>query len=143
MEFPSRTIKNMNHKSVLQYLCNREIGNVSKNRRYDIKLAYALSTELALYHYNDVFQKRLCYHLNKVIDCTNARAIFIINFLEELICDVIEPCHPDKMDIVFIYFMMRSEFVKYGKVKKMKWIVGEQIARNMLDNLKKWFNGTF
>jgi hypothetical protein len=132
MEFQKRTTNKMKHNSILQYLSNREVGNVSANRRYDLKFALNMCTELALYHYNDVFQKQLIYHLNKIIDCTNARAIVIINFLEELICDVIEPCHPDKIDIVFIYFCTRSEFVKYGKLKKMKRIVAEQIATDLL-----------
>lgn len=131
MEFP-KTTKKMKHNCILQYLSNREVGNVSVNRRYDLQFALNMCTELALYHYNDVFQKQLIYHLNKIIDCTNARAIVIINFLEEFICDVIEPCHPDKIDIVFIYFCMRSEFVKYGKLKKMKRIVAEQIATDLL-----------
>jgi len=122
----------MKHNSILQYLSNREVGNVSVNRRYDLQFALNMCTELALYHYNDVFQKQLIYHLNKITDCTNARAIVIINFLEELICDVIEPCHPDKIDIVCIYFCTRSEFVKYGKLKKMKRIVAEQIATDLL-----------
>jgi hypothetical protein len=68
MEFPKRTTNKMKHNSILQYLSNREVGNVSVNRRYDLKFALNMRTELALYHYNDVFQKQLIYHLNKIID---------------------------------------------------------------------------
>ena len=142
MEFPKR-IKKQTHENILIYQTNREIGNVSANRRYDLKLALNLCTELALYHYNKNFQLRLILHLTKIIDCSNARAIFILNFLEELICDIIEPCHPHKTDIVFTYFLMRSEFVKYGKLKKMKWTVAEQVASDLLKNLRKWFDGVF
>ena len=75
--------------SLFKYITSRQINNVSSvDRRMQLKLVI---NELYNVDYNWDTHPRLqikyYWHLDRILNCTNERALFIIDFIEKMIND--------------------------------------------------------
>ncbi|CAC5388504.1 unnamed protein product [Mytilus coruscus] len=136
-------LKNFNFS---QYIAQKQYGIVSNNRRYELKLAMYKCIEMCPWDFNEALEQKLIYHLCKIIDCTNDKALFIINFIESEIQDTLWPVRPAvcRINIVYLYSTLRYLFEDKKELEPLCVRTPmEDRAEDLLVHLQEWFNGIF
>ena len=74
--------------SFFKYITSRQINNVSSvDRRMQLKLVINELFDVDYWDIHPRFQMKYYWHLDQILNCTNEKALFIIDFIEKMIND--------------------------------------------------------
>ena len=130
--------------SLFTYITKREIKNVSFSRRLQMK--YSLNELFKIDYDEDDFHKQIniFWHLDKIIDCTNDKALFIIDFIEHWVIDSEFHSTDRHLYIFQLLSNLRTAFVERGDLEPLPRNMDvEKKADDMFQALLKWFDGAF
>ena len=131
--------------SLFKYITSRQINNVSSvDRRMQLKLVINELFDVDYWDIHPRLQMKYYWHLDQILNCTNEKAMFIIDFIEKMINDAFFFTTVKTMGISHLLVCLRRAFVKRGDLEPMPENSGEfAVNEDLYNHLLEWFDGVF